>query len=64
MWGKKYRYKVRFVDSLDHPYINETEMGRRGESISQAEAEDLLLEQLNANNLYPKWVQVIEMTEI
>lgn len=59
---QKYRYKVRYNDSLDFR-VNETEIGSSS-PITEREAEEILKEQLNANNIYPDWVRVIELSEI
>ncbi|MCT7955706.1 hypothetical protein [Laspinema palackyanum] len=59
---QKYRYRVRFNDSLDS-HVNETEIGSSS-PVTEREAEEILKEQLNANNLFPKWVQVIEFSQI
>lgn len=61
VFGSKYFYKVSFTDSLDTPEVYETEIGSSS-PISKAEAEELLKEQLNANNLYPEWVKVITIS--
>jgi hypothetical protein len=58
----KYRYRVQYNDSLDSR-VNETEIGSSS-PITEREAEETLKEQLNANNIYPKWVRVIELTQI
>ncbi|MCT7971105.1 hypothetical protein [Laspinema olomoucense] len=66
MWGlfrrQKYNYKVRFTDSIDDPYINQTEISS-DDPVSKAEAEDLLREQMEANNIYPEWVRVISLQD-
>ena len=61
MWGKwKYHYKARYTDSLSNPEIHSTKIDSVCE-ITKTEAEELIKEQLNANEIYPAWVQIISM---
>jgi hypothetical protein len=60
--GNTYLYKVRFTDSLDTPEVYETEISSPS-PISKSEAEEVLKEQLNANNLYPEWVRIVTLTQ-
>jgi hypothetical protein len=64
MWGKwKHQYRASYIDSLSQPTIHNTKIDSVSE-MSQAEAEELIIEQLNENDLYPKWVKVVEMSKI
>lgn len=64
MWGKwKHQYRASYTDSLSQPAIHNTKIDSVCK-MTQSEAEDLIMEQLNENNLYPKWVKVVERIEV
>lgn len=61
MWGKwKHQYAVSYTDSLSQPEIHNTKIDSVCE-MTQSEAEELILEQLNENDIYPNWIRIVSM---